>query len=431
LTGIEAAIQRGAWQWSQKPVFERCNVVRKIGRLLLERQDEYAGLITQEMHKPISQALAEVRKCATVCDYYADVAEDRLKPNLLSGAADETKVSLEPLGTILGVMPWNFPFWQVLRCATPIMLTGNGFLLKHAPSTLLCADAIEKLFLDAGVPVGSFKHIRMGVPDVHKWIASPVVSGVTFTGSTAVGSKIAESAGRHIKKVVLELGGSDAFVVCRDADIDHVAGEAVKARFQNCGQSCIAAKRFLVHEDIYEEFLAAFSSKAQEVQIGDPFNPDTFLSGLARIGLKENLHRTVEESVAQGANVYWQHSDQWQHDNFYPPTILSGIKKTMPVFTGEVFGPVAPVMSYSSEAEAIALANATEFGLGGSVWSSDKANAMPVLQAIESGSVAYNTVLHSHPAVPFGGIKRSGIGRELGDWGLWEFANFKVYHLSS
>ncbi len=430
MTGNEAAISSGWIEWRQRTLAERCTVLKKVGDLLLERQEEYAALITQEMHKPISQSLAEVRKCATVCAYYCEIAEDRFANKQLQGASKKTEVVMEPLGTILGVMPWNFPFWQVLRCATPIMITGNGFLLKHAPSTLKCADAIEKLFLDAGAPAGSFKHLRMGIPEVHQWIASDVVAGVTFTGSTAVGSKIAESAGRHLKKVVLELGGSDPFIVCADADLDHAAAEAVNARFLNCGQSCIAAKRFLVDETIYEEFLESFASKAKKISIGSPEKPETYLSGLARHGLKQSLSRLVEESVNLGAKVYWQHENVWEHENFYPPTILSGVEKQMPVFRQEVFGPVAPVAAFANTDQAVALANDTEFGLGASVWTKNPDLANSIMREIQSGSVTFNTVLHSHPAVPFGGIKKSGVGRELGDWGLWEFANHKVYHLS-
>ncbi len=430
MTGIEAVLEAGQSEWSKRTPKARCEVFLTMARLLLERQEEYAALITQEMHKPITQSLAEVKKCATVCTYYAEIAEDRLKASLLPGAAAKTELRLEPLGTILGVMPWNFPFWQVLRCATPIMIAGNGFLLKHSPSTLGCADAIEKLFLDAGVPEGSFKHIRMGVPEVHAWIESKVVAGVTFTGSTSVGSKIAASAGKHLKKVVLELGGSDPFIVCEDADLEKVTTEAVKARFQNCGQSCIAAKRFLVHKNILGEFLKKFAAKAAKLRIGSPQNPETFLSGLARVGLKKNLAKLVSESIALGAKVFWQHQSVWEHENFYPPMILSGLTKNMPVLTQEVFGPVAPVISFDSYEEAIALANDTEFGLGASVWSEDFEKARPIMSRIQSGSVTFNTVLHSHPAVPFGGIKKSGIGRELGNWGLWEFVNHKAYHFS-
>jgi succinate-semialdehyde dehydrogenase/glutarate-semialdehyde dehydrogenase len=325
-------------------------------------------------------------------------------------------------------MPWNFPFWQALRCAVPITLAGNSFVLKHAPNTLACADAIEKLFLEAGFPVGSFQHVRMSIPEVHDWIASPMIAGVTFTGSTMVGSKIAESAGRHLKKVVLELGGSDPFIVCADADIELAAEEAVKARFQNCGQSCIAAKRFFVHASVCETFLKEFSSKASQIVVGDPTKKETYLSCMARVGLRQNLQKIVRDSVALGANVYWQHQDVFDHDNFYAPTILANVSKEMPVYSQEVFGPVASVLSFSDYEQVVEQANDTDFGLGASVWTKNADLAERIMAGVDSGSVTHNSVLHSHPAVPFGGIKKSGIGRELGDWGVWEFANHKVYH---
>ena len=379
-----------------------------------------------EMGKPLAQGVAEAEKCAWVCDYYADQAAAMLADQPRQTDAARSYVRFEAIGPVLAIMPWNFPFWQVFRFAAPALAAGNAGLLKHAPNVSRCALEIEQVFRDAGLPDGLFRSVFLSNDAAAGVIADPRVRAVTLTGSDRAGSQVAEHAGRHLKKTVLELGGSDPFIVLEDADLARAVQIAAEARLQNSGQSCIAAKRFIVVEPIARDFLARFTAAMGSRRVGDPLDPAISIGPQARLDLRENLHRQVRESVQRGAQVVLGGQLPEGPGAFYPPTVLTAVQPGMPAFDEETFGPVAAVVRAKDEADAIRIANASQYGLGASVWTADRARGERVARAIEAGSVFVNGLVKSDPRLPFGGVKRSGFGRELSEYGLREFVNIKT-----
>jgi succinate-semialdehyde dehydrogenase/glutarate-semialdehyde dehydrogenase len=379
-----------------------------------------------EMGKPLAQGVAEAEKCAWVCDYYADQAAAMLADQPRQTDAARSYVRFEAIGPVLAIMPWNFPFWQVFRFAAPALAAGNAGLLKHAPNVSRCALEIEQVFRDAGLPDGLFRSVFLSNEAAAGVIADPRVRAVTLTGSDRAGSQVAEGAGRHLKKTVLELGGSDPFIVLEDADLARAAQIAAEARLQNSGQSCIAAKRFIVVEPIARDFLERFTAAMGARRVGDPLDPAISIGPQARLDLRENLHRQVRESVQRGAQVVLGGQLPEGPGAFYPPTVLTAVQPGMPAFDEETFGPVAAVVRAKDEADAIRIANASQYGLGASVWTADRARGERVAREIEAGSVFVNGLVKSDPRLPFGGVKRSGFGRELSEYGLREFVNIKT-----
>lgn len=411
--------------WRDLPLRERLNLVKKLAGLLRERKGRYGALITQEMGKPIAQAEIEIDKCARGCEYYAAHAGEFLTPQAVKTEAGKSHVRFDPLGVILGIMPWNFPFWQVFRFAVPTLLAGNAVLLKHAPNVPGCALAIEALYQEAGFPEGVFQSLFITDEDAGRLIESPYVQGVSLTGSDRAGSAVASVAGKSLKKTVLELGGSDPFIVLSDADLAKTIPVAVKSRMLNTGQSCIAAKRFIVVKNIFEKFEKEFLGAVSLLKTGDPTGP-VDLGPLAREDLLVNLQRQVESSVKEGARMLVGGERPQGRGFFYLPTVLKGVRPGMTAFDQEVFGPVASLIISKDEEEAIELANKTSYGLGASLWTEDMKKAEVLIPRIEAGSVFVNGMVKSDPRLPFGGIKRSGYGRELASFGLHEFVNIKT-----
>jgi succinate-semialdehyde dehydrogenase/glutarate-semialdehyde dehydrogenase len=378
------------------------------------------------MGKPIAEAEAEVEKCAWNCDFYAEKAEEFLAPEPVASNASASMVVFDPLGVVLAIMPWNYPFWQLFRFLAPALAAGNGAVLKHASNVPQCALAIEEVVREAGAPAGLFRTLLIGASAVESLIEDPRIAAVTLTGSTEVGSLVASQAGRQLKKQVLELGGSDPFIVLADADVQEAAAVATRARFQNVGQSCIAAKRFIVEESVADAFVAALCAKVEAFVVGDPMQRETNIGPLARANLRDDLHSQVERSVAAGAELRAGGKPIDGPGFFYPPTILDRVSPDMAAFAEETFGPAAAVIRVRDAEEAIELANATEFGLGAALWTRDLARAGELARRIEAGAVFINGMVASDPRLPFGGIKKSGYGRELGVFGIREFTNIKT-----
>ncbi|HVR76184.1 MAG TPA: NAD-dependent succinate-semialdehyde dehydrogenase [Planctomycetota bacterium] len=412
--------------WSETPIEERSRLLRAAGRRLLEGKEQYARDITAEMGKPIVHAEAEVEKCASVCDYYAEHAPRFLRAEPEATDARESFVCYEPLGPILAVMPWNFPYWQVFRFAAPALAAGNVALLKHASNVPRSALAIEAVFRDAGFPAGAFQTLLLPSAAIPSLIADPRVRAVTLTGSEGAGSQVAAAAGRAIKKTVLELGGSDPFVVLADADVRLAAEMGVKARTINSGQSCIAAKRFIVHAAVHDEFEALFAEGLKRLRVGDPMDRSTQVGPLARADLVEDLHRQVVRSTALGARLVVGGKRLEREGFFFEPTLLGGVQRGMPVWDEETFGPVAALALAHDDDEALRLANDTQYGLAASIWTRDLEKGKRLAAKVEAGCVFINGLVKSDPRLPFGGIKRSGYGRELGRQGLHEFVNTKT-----
>jgi succinate-semialdehyde dehydrogenase/glutarate-semialdehyde dehydrogenase len=412
--------------WAQTPFVLRAKMLRGAATQLRTQRDCYATIITQEMGKPLREARAEVEKCAACCDYYAQHAEGFLCAEPIESDARNSYVAHYPLGVLLAVMPWNFPFWQVIRAAAPALMAGNAVVLKHAANVPQCALALEEIFRDSGLPEGLFTTLMIDAEQVADAIASPHVHAVTLTGSEATGRKVAARAGQHLKKCVLELGGSDPFIVLHDADLELAAEMAVASRFLNCGQSCIAAKRFIVVPQIAEEFLQRFKFKVALLQVGNPLDDTTQIGPMARADLRDSLHRQVTDSIAQGAEVITG-CQPIAHDGFYyAPSILDCVTAKTRAYHEELFGPVAIVIRAADEADALRIANETRFGLGSSIWSNDVARAEQLATEIQAGCTFINGMVKSDSRLPFGGVKASGYGRELSRLGILEFVNAKT-----
>ncbi len=412
--------------WSNIDIKQRSKIISKIGDLVEASKESFAKTITSEMGKPIMESIAEIEKCAWLCDYYAQNGMEFLNDKPIDSDAQKSFVSFEPLGVILGVMPWNFPFWQVFRFAVPTILAGNSVLVKHAPNVQASAVAIEKIFHDCGIPKYVFRILMIDVDIIPEIIANKHVKAVSLTGSEYAGSKVGECAGKYLKKTVLELGGSDPFIVLDDANLSRCVEAAVKGRMLNNGQSCIAAKRFIVHKKIYDEFIINLKKAIDTLVIGDPMSDKTQVGPLAREDILNKIMTQVERSIKLGANLITGGDRLNSRGFYYSPTILTDITKEMPVYYEETFGPVFTVLKFDTIDEMIQIANDSDFGLGGSVWSKDKENALSIARRIETGTVFINDVTKSDPRLPFGGIKNSGYGRELSEFGIKEFVNIKT-----
>ncbi|WP_062378352.1 NAD-dependent succinate-semialdehyde dehydrogenase [Demequina pelophila] len=427
--GRDAALDRAVAAqsaWREVPVSERVVPLRELARLLRDEAEDHARLMSLEMGKPITEALAEVRKCALTCDYYADHAEDFLAPQPVATEAASSFVTYEPLGVVLAVMPWNFPFWQVIRFCAPTLAAGNGGILKHASNVTGSALAIADLVRRAGFPEDLFQTVVVGHSAIDDMIADPRIAAVTLTGSEGAGASVAAAAGRALKKTVLELGGSDPFVVLDDADLDTVVPLGVKARFINTGQSCLCAKRFPVEAGVHEEFVARAGEAARALRVGDPLDPATQIGPLAKPSFVDDIDRQVRESVAMGARVVAGGHRIEGPGCYYAPTVLADVTSDMPVFREETFGPVMAIVKAADAAEAIALADDTRYGLAASVWTADMARGLELGRGIRSGALFVNAVVASDPRLPFGGVKLSGYGRELSREGMLEFTNIRA-----
>jgi succinate-semialdehyde dehydrogenase/glutarate-semialdehyde dehydrogenase len=422
---VLAAAQAAFADWRATAFAARGRHLREVAGLLRARRERYARTMTLEMGKPIAQAEAEIDKCAWVCDFYAEHAGAMLAEQPRETDASRSYVRFDPLGPVLAVMPWNFPFWQVFRFAAPALMAGNVAVLKHASNVPRCAVAIEEIFRDAGLPGGVFSAVLVGARAVAGIVRDPRIVAATLTGSDRAGREIAEQAGRELKKTVLELGGSDPFVVLEDADLVAAARTAADARLVNSGQSCIAAKRFIVVASVADRFVPRFADELRSRRVGDPLDRRTEVGPLARPDLRDDLHRQVEESVKRGARKLVGGEIPDGKGAFYPPTLLVAVDKGMPAFDEETFGPVAAVIEAADETEAVRIANDTPYGLGASIWTRDRARAERVAGQVEAGAVCVNGMVKSDPRLPFGGIKRSGYGRELSEYGIREFVNIK------
>jgi len=413
-------------QWEKSSFIARSAMMRNAASILRSQKSEFAQIIIQEMGKIIRESEAEVEKSALVCDYYADHAGKFLADEMIESDAGLSFVSFEPLGTILAVMPWNFPFWQVFRFAAPALMAGNAGVLKHASNVPECAVAIEKIFVKAGFPENLFRTLLIPASLVENVIAHDVIKAVTLTGSEEAGSKVAEIAGRHLKKTVLELGGSDPFIVLEDADLEQCAQVAVAARMLNTGQSCIAAKRFIVVSEVAEEFTRLVRQKMLALKSGDPKDRESDFGPLAKPDLLEDIHNQVERSVRMGAKVEVGGRPIKLYEQFYEPTVITQLTEEMPVIREETFGPVMAIITVANETEALRVANNSKFGLGASIWTKDRERGIRLARHIQSGAVFVNGMVKSDPRLPFGGIKKSGYGRELSGYGIKEFVNIKT-----
>ncbi|MCK7556678.1 NAD-dependent succinate-semialdehyde dehydrogenase [Chitinophaga sedimenti] len=413
-------------QWQQIPLEKRAELMRKLAAVLQQEVDAHATIITQEMGKTLKEARAEVLKCATTAEYYADHIEDMMRPKPIASDAQNSYVSYEAKGVILAIMPWNFPYWQVFRFAIPNVLAGNTGVLKHASNVSGCALAIEKSFITAGFPEGVFQSLLVSSQHLEPVIADRRVQGVTLTGSTPAGMSVASLAGKYIKKTVLELGGSDPFIVLKDADIEQAAKIAVQARMQNAGQSCIAAKRWIVEKTVAADFTARVQDIIHHLQQGDPMLDTTNTGPMARPDLAEDLLKQMNDTLKLGARVLA--GGVLEGCNF-TPALLADVKPGMKAFDEETFGPLAAIITAENEQEAIRLANKTEFGLGASLWTKDLGKAAVLARQIESGNVFVNAMVRSDARLPFGGIKQSGYGRELSLEGVHEFLNIKTVYI--
>jgi succinate-semialdehyde dehydrogenase/glutarate-semialdehyde dehydrogenase len=415
--------------WRAVSFDERSRLMKKTAGILRGRKDELAKLMATEMGKPIRQGVAEAEKCALACDYYADNSRAILAPEAIATEATKSYVAYEPLGVVLAVMPWNFPLWQVYRFAAPALMAGNVGLLKHASNVPGCALAIESMFVEAGFPKGAFRTLLIGSARVQSVIEHPLVRAVTLTGSTPAGRSVASQAGQVLKKTVLELGGSDPYVVLEDADLEFAAQTCVNSRLINAGQSCIAAKRFIVAAPALREFTDRFVALMKARRVGDPFDAATEVGPLARHDLREGLHQQVRAAIAGGAKVLLGAEMPSGPGAFYPPTVLAGVKPGNAAFDEELFGPVAALIEAKDEADAVRLANASTFGLGAAVFTSDLQRGERVARQFESGAAYVNSLVASDPRLPFGGVKESGYGRELGSFGIKEFVNAKTVYI--
>lgn len=428
-TQVRSALEKtthGFNKWRKETYVDRGRLMTLAGSYLRKNKSRLAGMITAEMGKPILEAEAEIEKCALTCDYFAENTKRFLAATNIKSNASQSYVSFEPLGTVLAIMPWNFPFWQVFRFAAPALMAGNVALLKHASNVSQCALAIEEAFREADFPSGVFQTLLVPGDSVSKLIADPSVHAVTLTGSDVTGSKVAEASGKNLKKAVLELGGSDPFIVLADADVQLAADTAARARNQNTGQSCIAAKRFIVVEAVAREFEHKFVEAVAKLKLGDPTRRDTQVGPLARADLRETLEGQVQRSVQAGAKIAVGGRRPERRGYFYEPTVLTEVTPDMAAFHEETFGPVAAITIARDSIEAIRMANMSQYGLGAALWTADTARAKVLAREIQAGSVFINGMVASDPRLPFGGVKRSGYGRELSEFGIREFTNVQT-----
>ncbi len=426
---VDAAVQRAAETFRalrKTPFADRSLKMKAAAAQLRAQKTGLAALITIEMGKPILEAEAEIEKCAWVCDYYSENAERFLTTGPRPSSAGESYIQYVPLGVVLAIMPWNFPFWQVFRVAAPALMAGNTAILKHASNVPQCGLAIEGLFRESGFPAGAFTALLLRGAAAGALISDPRVAAVTLTGSEAAGSSAAELAGKCIKKTVLELGGSDPFIVLDDADLEAAAQTAVRARFMNAGQSCIAAKRFIVVHSVYGRFLDRFTELARALRIGDPMDRATQIGPLARADLRDSLERQISESREDGARLLLGGARRPGRGYYFEPTVLADVEPEMTLAREEVFGPVAAVMIARGAEDAVRIANMSEYGLGASLWTRDIDKAKALAREIETGQVFINGMVASDPRLPFGGVKRSGYGRELSELGIREFVNIQT-----
>ncbi|HWR01418.1 MAG TPA: NAD-dependent succinate-semialdehyde dehydrogenase [Chlorobaculum sp.] len=421
-------------RWRHTGMEERRRLMKKVAELLRARHEEHARLISLEMGKPFGQAIGEVNKCAWVCDYFADHAEEFLKTEESGIDGARALVKFEPLGVVLGVMPWNFPYWQVIRFAAPAIMAGNGIVVKHAPNVTGCSIAIEALFGEAGFPEHLYRAVHIDLDEVDRltgfMIDHPVVKAVSVTGSTGAGRAVAARAGKAIKRSVLELGGSDPYIVLDDADVGHAVDVCAAARLLNAGQSCIAAKRFIVHTSVIEEFTRLLVLKMKAAVVGDPFSSGVEVGPIARADLRDLVHSQVERSVKAGAKLLCGGILPDGPGCFYPPTVLAGVGRGMAAYEEEIFGPVASIIEVLDDDEAVAVANDSDYGLGSAVFSRNPERALAVADSLETGNCFINSSVKSDPRLPFGGIKHSGYGRELSHHGIREFVNIKTLSIA-
>lgn len=417
-----------AWlKWKDTGHTERGQYLNNMAEVLLRQKNELARLMALEMGKPITQGVSEIEKCAAVCEYYAQNAADFLKDQIIKTEASKSFVSFQPIGVVLAIMPWNFPFWQVFRFLAPALAAGNCGILKHASNVPGCAIAIQKIVEQSGFPENVFQTVLVSSDKVEKIIENPLIKAVTITGSTAAGKKVAQKAGSLIKKTVLELGGSDAYIILEDADLEQAAEACVNSRIINNGQSCIAAKRFVIVKGVEKEFIRLFLEKMTAKRMGDPLNENTDIGPQARVDLRDELHHQVKKSIKKGAKCILGGEIPEGNNAFYPATILTKVKKGMPAYDEELFGPVAAIISAKDEADAIRIANDSVFGLGAAIFTRDKNKGEQIAATmLRAGSCFVNAAVKSDPRLPFGGIKESGYGRELGMFGIHEFVNIKT-----
>ncbi|NBC27489.1 MAG: aldehyde dehydrogenase family protein [Bacteroidetes bacterium] len=413
--------------WRDVPINERCELLTNAGGVLRNNVDTYAKTMTLEMGKPISEARAEIEKCAWVCDFYAENAERFLADEIIETDASESFVSHDPMGTVLAIMPWNFPYWQVFRFVAPTLAAGNTGLLKHAPNVFGCATHIEELLLEAGFPDGVFQNLFIHHDKTERIISDDIVKAVTLTGSERAGKSVGALAGKYLKKSVLELGGSNAFIVLEDADIDQAVKTGITARMMNSGQSCIAAKRFILVGDAYDKFLPAFIDGVKAIKKGDPVDESTEIGPLARKDLADQLHQQLEQSVEKGAKI---ETGGKQNDAFHEPTVLTGVQPGMPAFDQETFGPLAAIIKAKDEDEAFELAADSSYGLGVTLFTSDIEKARRRIGKAPDGAFFINELVKSDPRLPFGGTGNSGYGRELSREGIREFVNKKTVYIN-
>ena len=409
--------------WQAISISERVTFLKNLQHILLKNKETYAHLITTEMHKPTKQAIAEMEKCALLCDYYLGKAELFLEPKKINTDNTESYVNYEPLGVILGVMPWNFPFWQVFRFAVPTLTAGNTVVVKHASNVPKCAAVIQTIFEEAGFLKGCYQNLPIPSNRIAEVIANPIIKAVSLTGSEQAGIAVATEAGKHLKKCVLELGGNNAFIILEDANLEKAVATAVNARMQNAGQSCIAAKRFLVHEPIHDAFVSQFKAAVEKLKTGNPIDMETQIGPLARVDLAEELEIQVKKSIEMGAKLRLGGN---RKKAFFEPTILTQVTPEMPVFKEETFGPVAAITSFKTLDEAISLSNQSDFGLGVSIFTENIDFIKTKISTFNEGAVFVNEMVKSDPRLPFGGIKKSGYGRELAEDGIKEFVNVKT-----
>lgn len=413
-------------QWAALSLAERLPYLMAVAKTLRRNKEALARLITLEMGKPLGEAIGEVEKCAWNFEYYAESAPQFLDDLIIPSGATDSRVVYDPLGLILAVMPWNYPFWQVMRAAAPVLVSGNGMVLKHASNVPQCALALADVFKEAGLPTGLFSTLLVGAAKVPALIQDPRIAAVTFTGSTPAGRDIAATSARALKKQVLELGGSDPFIVLADANVQAAATVAVKARFQNTGQSCIAAKRFIVEAAVANEFVQAFCDITRQLVVGDPLLASSTQGSMARLNLRDELHAQVQASVVEGARLLMGGNPIAGPGAFYEPTVFDHVLPSMTVAREETFGPAAAILRVSNANEAIRIANDSPFGLGAAVWTQDIDLGHRLAHQIQAGAVFINGMVASDPRLPFGGSKASGYGRELGMLGMHEFTNIKT-----